>query len=273
MTLRLLPLLLPLLVCSPLPAELTLFYLSPDLTETPVGSRISMPEVPSGDFADLRLRVRNTGSTNENVTDFFVRGSGFSLLTVPSLPWLLVPGLNLDVRLRFSPSGPGSYSGTLQLNGTQILVTGHSPETAALWVQSGGGWQMVSNAEAVDFGRIESNTKSTLNFAFRNSSLSAVAVKSVLLAPGAFELPSAPALPLALAPGAESKFTIDFAPLRGGVFRSTLTVDGGRSVSPAMPTSRPCRSRFYPSPRLISPVANSNGSTFDSLRPRAGTAQ
>ncbi|MEP7367080.1 MAG: hypothetical protein ABI972_27795 [Acidobacteriota bacterium] len=238
---RLTPLLLSLVLTARLSAELTLFVVEQDLRETAVGARIIMPDVPSGDFADLRLRARNTGSTNEQVNSFFVRGAGFSVLGTPGLPFVLAPGFNMDVRLRFQPTGAGSYSGTLQLNGLQVLVTGKSPEAAAIWAQSGSGWQIVSNVEAVDFGRIQANTASTVMFAFRNPTLVPVGVRSMLLAPGVFELVSAPELPLSIAPGAEFQFAVKFAPVRNGVFRTTLDVDGrvislvGNAYEPPLP--------------------------------------
>jgi hypothetical protein len=226
---------------APLSAELTLYFIETDLKETPVGSRITMPEVAAGDFADLRLRVRNTGTNNEQVSSFLVRGAGFSLLGTPGLPFLLVPGMNLDARLRFQPNGSGSFSGTLLMNGSQVLVMGRSPEAASLWVESTGGWKLVSNSEAVDFGRIQANTISTLHFSFRNPTIGPVNVRSILLAPGAFELASTPALPIVIAPGAESQFAVKFVPVRGGVFRTTLEVDGrainfaGNAFEPPLP--------------------------------------
>jgi hypothetical protein len=85
---------------------------------------------------------------------------------------------------------------------------------------------LVTNAEAVDFGRILANTTSTVQFAFRNPGVAPVSVRSMLLAPGAFEMVSPPELPLTIAPGAEVQFSVRFVPIRNGVFRTTLEVDG-----------------------------------------------
>ena len=234
-------LLLALAPIAPIHAELTLFIVGSDLKETPAGGRITMPEVAAGDFADVRLRVRNTGTTNEQVGSFFVRGAGFSVLGTPGLPFLLVPGLNLDARLRFQPTGAGTYSGTLQLNGTQVLVTARSPESATLWVEGTAGWAPVSNSEAVDFGRILTNTISTRRFAFRNPSPVPVSVRSMILSPGAFEMPSVPTIPLTIPAGGEAAFEVKFTPVRAGVFGATLDVDGrsigfaGNAFEPPLP--------------------------------------
>ena len=235
------PVVLAMALTAPLSAELTLYFVEPDLKETPVGGRITVPEVAAGDYVDIRLRVRNTGTTNEWVSSFLVRGAGFFLREVPGLPFLLVPGLNMEARLRFQPTGAGSYSGTLLLNGSQVLVMGRSPDVASLWAQGSAGWQLVSNAEAVDFGRVQAYTVSTLLFAFRNTGSIPVTVRSALLAPGAFELAQMLELPLTLAPGAELAFAVKFVPTRGGVFRSTFDVDGrvvnfaGNAFEPPLP--------------------------------------
>jgi hypothetical protein len=55
-------------------------------------------------------------------------------------------------------------------------------------------------------------------------------VRSILLAPGAYELPLIPALPVEIAPGGELAFEVRFAPVRAGVFRATLSIDG-RAIS------------------------------------------
>ena len=232
---------LALVLTIPLQAELTLFFVDSDLNETPVGSRISMPDAAPGDFVDVRLRARNTGTMNEYVNSFFARGAGFTVLGVPGLPFLLAPGLNMDARLRFQPNGSGSFSGTLQLNGLQVFVTGRSPETAALWADTGAGWWLVSNSEPVDFGRIQANTTSTVRFAFRNPGVAPVNVRSILLSPSAFELRSLPAVPFTVSPASEVQFVAAFVPTRGGVFRATLDVDGrtisfaGNAYEPPLP--------------------------------------
>ena len=233
-------LLFVLLLAAPLRAELTLSYLEPGDKETPVGNRITAPQTVSGEFSDVLLRVRNTGSSNETITAFYASGSGFRLLSVGALPALLPAGRNMDVRLRFEPTGSGSYSGTLFLNTTAFFLSGRSPEAATLWYERGG-WQQVTNSGEVDFGRILANTTSTLLFALRNPSSFPVRVSSLLLPPGPFSLVNVPPLPYEIPAAGELRFSIEYTPLRGGVFRANLLLDqrtfvlAGNAYEPPLP--------------------------------------
>lgn len=229
-----------LLLAAPLKAELTLSYLEPEDKETPVGNRITAPQTVSGEYSDVLLRVRNTGSSSETITTFYASGSGFRLLSVSALPALLPPGLNMDVRLRFQPTGSGSFSGTLFLNTATYFLSGRSPEAATLWYDRGG-WQQATNGSEIDFGRVLANSTSSLLFALRNASPFPVRVTSLLLPPGPFSLVNVPTLPYEIPAGGELRFSIEYTPIRGGVFRANLLLDqrtfvlAGNAYEPPLP--------------------------------------
>jgi len=233
-------LLFVLLLAAPVQAELSLFYLEPNDKETPVGNRITAPHTISGEYSDILLRVRNTGPATETITVFYASGSGFRLFSVAALPTPLPAGLNMDVRLRFEPTGSGSFSGTLYLNAATFFLSGRSPEAATLWYERGG-WQQATNNGEVDFGRILANTTSTLLFALRNPSPIPVRVSSLLLPPGPFSLVNAPALPYEIPASGELRFSVEYTPIRGGVFSSNLLLDqrtfvlAGNAYEPPLP--------------------------------------
>ena len=222
-------------------AEFVLYQLSDEGQETPVVSRIAMNDTTAGDVSEVRFRLRNTGKKNDFVKSAYVRGAGFTISGTPSLPFLVLPGLNIDFRLRFQPNGPGTFSGTLYVNDLQVFVLGRAPDVASVWVDQGGSWRMVTNLDEVDFGRILAHTTGTLRFAFRNTGGLTVRVGSVQVSPGAFTLIGSLSVPLELPPGREAVFSLQFAPLRGGIFRSTLLVDGrtvrlaGSAYEPPLP--------------------------------------
>lgn len=233
-------LLFVLLLASPLRAELSLLYIGAGDQETPTGNRINAPDTVSGEFSDVLLRVRNTGSASETITAFYASGTGFRLLSVGALPAVLVPGRNMDVRLRFQPTGSGSYSGTLHLNSTSFFLSARSPEAATLWFDRNG-WQQASNSAEIDFGRILANTTATIQFALRNPSPFPVRVSSLIVPPGPFSLVNPPTLPYEIPAGGELRFAVQYAPLRGGVFRANLLLDqrtfvlAGNAYEPPLP--------------------------------------
>ncbi|MCC6291142.1 MAG: choice-of-anchor D domain-containing protein [Bryobacterales bacterium] len=236
-----LPFLALMLSAPRLHAEFVLYQLGDDGKETPVVNRVVMSDTTAGDASEVRFRLRNTGAKNGFVNSTYVRGAGFTTSGTPSFPFLVVPGLNMDFRVRFQPNGPGTFSGTLFVNDLQVFILGRSPDVASVWVDQGGAWRMVTNQDEVDFGRVQAHGTSALRFAFRNTGGLAVRVTGAQLLPGAFVFSEPLALPVELPPGRELVFRMQFEPLRGGIFRSTLLVDGrtiklaGSAYEPPLP--------------------------------------
>lgn len=50
-----------------------------------------------------------------SVTGLEVSGRGFGLVEAPAFPFALVAGASLDVKVQFSPSGRGKFSGSIQV--------------------------------------------------------------------------------------------------------------------------------------------------------------
>jgi len=220
--------------CAGAQAQLELYLLGTPAVETPAGARLDCGTVANGDFGDLRLRIRNSSTKPEVLRSAFVSGTGFSVENIVALPYSVPAGLNVDFRIRFRPTGAGSYSGMFTVNEKSWFVSGRSPEAATLLVDGA----TVTGAIPVDFGRIERGSKSSRKFVLRNSTGVRLVVKSVSVEQGAFSI--APlALPLELANGAEGAFEVLYAPLRSGVHRSNLEVDGRAIALEGMATEPP----------------------------------
>ena len=237
-------LLLLLAACASLNAQLDLLVLGAPGVETPAGARLDFTPVAAGDFADMRLRLRNATNRPETLTNVVVTGTGFTVENLVPLPYSVAAGLNVDFRLRFRPTGSGSFSGSLRVNDKTWLVTGRSPETASLFLDAEGAWIPVTSAIPVDFGRIERGTRSWRRFILRNLSGVRITVRSVAVEAGVFSIPTPPRLPLELGDSEETSFEVLYNPVRSGVQRANLEIDGrtivleGLAIEPPFPEAQ-----------------------------------
>src|SRR5262249_45433343 len=66
----------------------------------------------------LSVRIQNVGSLPLSITQTTIAGSGFSLLDPTS--YVLGRGQYLDARITLAPEAPGSFSGTLTIESTDV---------------------------------------------------------------------------------------------------------------------------------------------------------
>ena len=197
-------------------------------SEKPLGNTLDFGSVPSGDFRDIPLRIRNLGEGSVTLTRFRIRGTGFSLEGHPSIPHVVAPGLNVDFRVRFRPSGFGAFSAVLEINELSVFLLGDSPPTAIVTVEEEGWFRPLSSGETVVFGRIERGTRLERRFRLTSPAGASVTVASLTLGAGPFEGSGLPAIPLTLNSGGAADFLITYAPQVAGIHQATLRV-GDRS--------------------------------------------
>ena len=98
--------------------QLTL-YVVDGTTETPLANNgvFQLPAIEAGDTQSVRLRVRNLGSTDAQITQFSADGVGFAL-TRPLPPIALAPGAFVNATLTFTAGAAANYSANLRMNST-----------------------------------------------------------------------------------------------------------------------------------------------------------
>jgi hypothetical protein len=201
-------------------------------SEKPLGATLEFGSVPFGDYRDIPLRIRNVGESSVTLTRFRIRGAGFTLEGHPSIPHVVAPGLNVDFRVRFRPTGFGTFSAVLEINELSVFLLGESPPTAVLAIEEEGRLVALASGQTVVFGRIQRGEKLERRFHLVGPAEASVSVfvRSLSLGPGVFEASELPSLPLELAPGRSVSFTITYAPARAGIHQATLQVDDRRFV-------------------------------------------
>ncbi len=215
---------LALLLAAAAQAQVEVYLLDAAGQEAPAPALIDMGSVPAGDFADQRMRLRNTGDRAVVVQTLRIAGAGFSLQGNPSGQPQLAPGVNLDFRARFQPAAFGVYGATLQVNERSFVVRGLSPAGLLLSVETGEGPRPVTNGGLVDFGLVEVGVVKPLRFRLRNESAEPARLRQLRVT-GSFEGPAGFEAPADIQPGGGSEFEVRFVSRRSGVFDGTLLVD------------------------------------------------
>lgn len=218
-------LLLLLLAACAAPAQLQLLTVPAPGEEELAPEQFDFGEVPTGDFRDIRLRLRNTGEATATLSRLRASGVGFTLEGHPSLPHLVAPGMNVDFRLRFRPSGEGFYSGTLRVNDTFYMIFGSSPPTLTLLVRENDDFVPLQSENPVVFGQAKQGESIVLAFRLENPSRTELTLTQLQVTSGMFAIRGAPPLPAAIAPGAAVDFEIAYTPRTAGIHRSLLLMN------------------------------------------------
>lgn len=216
-----------LLILVPLAAlaQLRLYTVPAPGIQTPVPASMDLGSSAAGDIQDTTFRLRNEGSTHITLTRLRTAGAGFSLRNYPPLPHIVAPGANVDFTVRFLPSGPGSYSATLQFNDDIVYLRAVSPPGLTVLVEHGGARSVLSVDTTVDFGRFERGNSTSRTFVLFNETTAALTVQSVTVDGPHFRGPEGLNLPRTLGPGESAAFVVSLNPSRSGVLQSTLRID------------------------------------------------
>lgn len=213
------------LLAVPATGQLVLNTIPGPGIEEPVGRSLDLGSVPTGSFGETKLRLRNKGEVSVTLERLRVTGTGFSLDGHPSVPHVVAPAGNVDFRVRFQPTGEGSFSGVLRVNDAEYLLFGTSPPTITLLVNDGGAYRPVITADPIVFGPVLQGQTFTRALRLENPSRKTVALDVFRVDGSHYSLAVASPPPPALAPGATLDFEVRYNPVVSGLHRGTLVVN------------------------------------------------
>ena len=214
-------------------AQLQLYRIPGMGLEEPAGDVLDFGEVPTGDYRDIRLRIRNLGQETIVLTRFRIRSADprwFRLEGHPSIPYAVAPGTNVDFRVRFQPPEFGSFSATLHINELTVMLFGSSPPTVELLVEEEEGLRRLTAGEVVVLGRVQQGRTLRRRFRLRNPAFRRLRVEQIAVEAGFFAVEGLPPLPLDLEPGSEQGFEVVYEPLEAGIHQAILSMDGREFV-------------------------------------------
>jgi len=203
---------------------------------------VPIPDTPLGSSSIISVTFTNIGSTTASVSNIGVSGTGYQLAGVPPLPLNIVAGGSATMSFTFTPTQPGTSSGSLTIGPAAFTLGGRTLGPLYRYsVSLSGNASSVSPNGTVFFPQAQLGQSSSATFSIMNSGTASGSIAGIYLGGSSspFVLSSLPAFPLTLAPGQTASFLITFTPSAAGGSSSVLNIDGaqftlaGSASSPA----------------------------------------
>ena len=186
---------------------------------------VSFGNVPVGGNGSQTVSLLNTGNGPVNVSQATMAGNGFGMSGL-AVPMTLGPGQSTAFTVSFAPAGAGSASGNISV----VSNAANSVSTVAL---SGMGVQPQISAApgSVSFGTVTVGQSSSQAVTLTNAGGAPLNITQ-LAGPGTGFSLTGLALPLTLAPGKSTAFTVSFTPTSGASSSSSLMLVSNAPTSP-----------------------------------------
>lgn len=175
------------------------------------------PECSSSPREEI-IRLRNDGTVADTIVTVDLGGVGQYSIT-PGLPIIIAPGTEQEIRVRFAPSGNGSFPTTLLLGGAPCGVQAQLELRGS---QSSVG--LALSHTAIDFDTLFiCNGYAERNVVLTNTGGLPDTISTVEL-DGASAFTTTNTFPLVIAPGATDTIHLRFTATASGLFTSKMTV-------------------------------------------------
>ncbi len=184
---------------------------------------ISFSNTPVGKSQGLSDTLTNNGGSSVTVSQVTASGPGFSI-TGLSLPVTLPAGQSTNFTVVFSPQASGSVSGNIAIssNGSGSSVntglTGTGVATGSL----------VASPSSLSFGSVQNGNTQTASETLTNSGGSSVIISQAAATGPGFSV-NGITLPLTLAAGQSTSFSVAFAPQTGGAASGGIAIASNAS--------------------------------------------
>jgi HYDIN/CFA65/VesB family protein/ASPM-SPD-2-Hydin domain-containing protein/centrosomal CEP192-like protein len=213
------------------PATITLSGTGVQPQITLIPSSISFGSVAVGVTNTQTLTLRNPGTATLNVTQASLSGTGFSTSGL-ALPLSVAPGGSASFTVGFAPVSASNFQGSITL----ISNTPNSPLVVPL---SGAGistvLQLSASPASLAFGNLATGTTATQSVTISNTGNSGVSISQVIISGAGFTTTGI-ALPLSLAAGQSTSFSVTFAPVSTGNLAGSVSVVSNAANSPSVIT-------------------------------------
>jgi len=189
---------------------------------------VNFATVVLGQTVNQTLHVSNSGTAPLQITKLTVSDSQF-VITGPSVPRVVLPNMGLDYTLAFTPTTPGSATGSLTIQSNAIQST-------ASVSLAGVGEKVVAmvavSPAALNFGNLNLQTTATKSVTLQNTGDVSVAVSGITVAGSGFGY-SDLSPGFSLAPSQSVTFQVWFRPQVKGAASGTVSILSANLSSPA----------------------------------------
>jgi hypothetical protein len=198
-------------------------YLVNGNVELPAPAVLDTGSVYPAETASARFRLRNTSAAAATVSLLAVRGTGFALNGLPVLPVGLAPQQALDFSVAFQATGVGSYSASLDTEGTSVLLTAAVARGLTVTVQTASGPQS-PGAAGVDFGSVQLGGSAVRHFVVSNLTTFVLQAPGIAVQGGGFALAGAAPAGAVFQPGDSAGFDVVFQPTAAGSAAGSVVI-------------------------------------------------
>lgn len=192
------------------------------------GGAIPMPDAVLGDKSSVVLRIKNTGNADGTIGAINISGTGFQIPDMPLVPLALPQGGAVTMTIVFTPAQPGRATGRLRIGSDTFDVAGSGLGATLSYAYAiGDTTTTVQNNGSVFFTPAAVGRAVSVKFLMTNTGTAPTTVNSISVAASntMFTLADLPGLPLTIAAGATTPFTVQFTPTVTGTTTATLKVD------------------------------------------------
>jgi Cep192 domain 4/Abnormal spindle-like microcephaly-assoc'd, ASPM-SPD-2-Hydin len=190
-----------------------------------VPASVAFGSVPVGVSNTQTLTLKDSGNANLIISQTTIAGTGFSI-SGPALPATVTPGNSIALTVRFSPAVVGNATGTVRIASSAPSLT--VPLTGTGISQS---LSLSANPSTLAFGNVLPGSSSKQAVTLTNTGNSSISLSKLTPAGSYFSL-SGLTLPVTLAAGQSSAFSVTFAPTVAGTFSGTVAVTSTAVNSP-----------------------------------------
>ncbi len=192
------------------------------------GATITIPGTKVGQTSAVTIQVANSGNAPGVLSSITVSGAVFQLSGVPPLPATLAPDASLNFILTFTPSQPGTQTGSLIINSDVFNLSGGGTGASLQFSYSTGGVTVPldSNNNSVIFSPVMITTSAQITLDVKNSGTAPAILPNIGIGQTSspFAVTGVPPLPAQLAAGGDLTLTIKFTPTTLGFSNGTLIV-------------------------------------------------
>ena len=187
-------------------------------------SSLALGSVKLGSSQTLAATIANSGASTVTVSNATITGRGFRMSGL-SFPMTLSPGQKKTFSVTFTPQAAGTASGT-------VVVASDAPNSVVNVPVSGmaiASGALFSNPSSLSFGSVQVGQSQTLSETLTNSGGSSVTVSHASV-PAGFVV-NGLNLPLTLAAGQSTAFSVTYSPQSDGPASGSLSIASDASNS------------------------------------------
>jgi hypothetical protein len=179
---------------------------------------LAFGSVQVGSNSSLAETLTNTGGSNVTISQANATGTGFSV-TGLALPVTLTPSQTVAFSVRFAPTVAGAINGNLAIVSDAVVSPLNIPLSATGVTQG----QTTPNPTSLSFGTVQVGLSQTLTETLTNSGGSSLTISAASATGSGYSI-SGLALPLTLAAGQSTTFSVQFAPTVAGAASGNVAI-------------------------------------------------